>query len=372
MSQMKTSRLGRGLSALLGDVDPSVSRLQPAANEGSTGEPTLRAVQPATAGSATDNVRLMPIEHLRRNPDQPRKRFDDKDLEDLTNSVREKGLIQPILVRPIPGVPDAYQIVAGERRWRASQRAELKEVPVVIRDLNDQEVLEISIIENVQRADLNAIEEARGYKALMEQFGHTQEDIAKVIGKSRSHVANTMRLLALPPRVRDMVYEGKLSAGHARAIATAPDPETLADRFIAEGLPVREAEALARASHEEAGSDPTARGGRPSGKDPNVQALEAEVAQALGLEVDIKSKGEAGEIRIRYTQLEQLEDVCRRLKAAAVQQQPAQQSYDPAPGFVAAPDQGFQPQPAQEFSAQPQQDPSQQGGGGGFFGFGRG
>jgi ParB family chromosome partitioning protein len=363
MSQMKTSRLGRGLSALLGDVDPSVSRLQPAANEG-TAEPALRAVPTAAAGSATDNVRLMPIEHLRRNPDQPRKRFDDKDLEDLTNSIREKGLIQPILVRPIPGVPDAYQIVAGERRWRASQRAELKEVPVVVRDLNDQEVLEISIIENVQRADLNAIEEARGYKALMEQFGHTQEDIAKVIGKSRSHVANTMRLLQLPPRVRDMVYEGKLSAGHARAIATAPDPETLADRIIADGLTVREAEALARASHEEAGSDPSARGGRPSGKDANVQALEAEVAQALGLEVDIKHKGEAGEIRIRYSQLEQLEDVCRRLKAAAVQQAP-QQSYDPAPGFVAAPDQGFQPQPAQP-------DQPQQGGGGGFFGFGRG
>ena len=277
--------------------------------------PTALAAAP---GQGADNVRLLPIEFLRRNPDQPRKRFDDKDLAELTDSIREKGLIQPILVRPVPGVADAFQIVAGERRWRASQRAELKEVPVVIRDLDDQEVLEISIIENVQRADLNAIEEARGYKALMEQFGHTQEDIAKVIGKSRSHVANTMRLLALPPRVRDMVYEGKLSAGHARAIAAAPDPEALADRILEAGLTVREAETLARQAHEEAGGDVGGRGGRPSGKDANTVALEAEIAETLGLDVDIRHKGGegGGEVRIRYARLEQLEDVCRRLKAA--------------------------------------------------------
>jgi ParB family chromosome partitioning protein len=366
---MKTSRLGRGLSALLGDVDPSVARAAPPA--ANADQPALRAVPSGGASNSMDNVRMMPIEHLRRNPDQPRKRFDDKDLEDLTNSIREKGLIQPILVRPIPGVANAYQIVAGERRWRASQRAELKDVPVVVRDLNDQEVLEISIIENVQRADLNAIEEARGYKALMEQFGHTQEDIAKVIGKSRSHVANTMRLLALPPRVRDMVYEGKLSAGHARAIATAPDPESLADRILEAGLTVREAEALARQAHEDSGAETGSRGGRPSGKDSNVTALEAAVAQALGLEVDIRHKGEAGEIRIRYAQLEQLEDVCRRLKAQGVQAAPAQ---DPAPGFVPvqnpAPDQGVAPQPVQDFNAQQPQNAPQQGGGG-FFGLGR-
>jgi ParB family chromosome partitioning protein len=317
MSQMKTSRLGRGLSALLGDADPSTPRAEPAAPAAeaaaASGEPALRAVP----SEALDNVRLLPIEHLRRNPDQPRKRFDDKDLQELTDSIRQKGLIQPILVRPIHGTPNAYQIVAGERRWRASQRAELKEVPVVVRDLNDQEVLEISIIENVQRADLNAIEEARGYKALMEQFGHTQEDIAKVIGKSRSHVANTLRLLALPPRVRDMVYEGKLSAGHARAIASAPDPEALADRIIEAGLTVREAEALARQAHEDAGTEAGSRGGRPSMKDSNVLALEAEVTATLGLEVDIRHKADGGgEVRIRYSQLSQLEDVCRRLKAA--------------------------------------------------------
>lgn len=321
MSQAKpTSRLGRGLSALLGDVDPSVARAttpSEPSNDAKPDQPGPRPVAAAPSSDAGEGARMMPLERLRRNPDQPRKRFDDKDLQELTDSVREKGLIQPILVRPIPGVADAYQIVAGERRWRAAQRAELKEVPVVIRELNDQEVLEISIIENVQRADLNAIEEARGYKALMEQFGHTQEDIAKVIGKSRSHVANTMRLLALPPRVRDMVYEGKLSAGHARAIAAAPDPEALADRILEAGLTVREAEALARQAHEESGGEPGARGGRPSGKDSNTLALEKEVGEALGLEVDIRAKGEAGEIRIRFGQLEQLEEVCRRLKVAS-------------------------------------------------------
>jgi ParB family chromosome partitioning protein len=332
MSQMKTSRLGRGLSALLGDADPSTSRVDPAAPASGaaaqSGEPALRAVP----NEVPDNVRLVPLEQLRRNPDQPRKRFDDKDLEELTNSVKQKGLIQPILVRPIPGTPNAYQIVAGERRWRASQRAELKEVPVVVRELNDQEVLEISIIENVQRADLNAIEEARGYKALMEQFGHTQEDIAKVIGKSRSHVANTLRLLALPPRVRDMVYEGKLSAGHARAIASAPDPEALADRIIEAGLTVREAEALARQAHEESGAEAGSRGGRPPGKDSNVLALEAEVTASLGLEVDIRHKSDgAGEVKIRYSQLSQLEDVCRRLKAANA---PAPSPAPPQPPTV--------------------------------------
>lgn len=323
MAQAKpASRLGRGLSALLGDIDPSVARanaevrsVDPVLNVPLTEEGGPR---PAAPAAASDGMLMMPLERLRRNPDQPRKRFDDKELQELTDSLRQIGLIQPILVRPIPGVADTYQIVAGERRWRAAQRAELREVPVVIRELNDQEVLEISIIENVQRADLNAIEEARGYKALMEQFGHTQEDIAKVIGKSRSHVANTLRLLALPPRVRDMVYEGKLSAGHARAIATAPDPEALADRILEAGLTVREAESLARQAHEESGAEPGARGGRPSSKGSNTLALENEVAEALGLEVDIRHKGEAGgEIRIRYGQLEQLEEVCRRLKAAS-------------------------------------------------------
>jgi ParB family chromosome partitioning protein len=333
MSQMKTSRLGRGLSALLGDADPASARPAPAAEAAAaaaqSGEPALRAVPSETP----DNVRLIPIEHLRRNPDQPRKRFDDKDLQELTDSIRQKGLIQPILVRPIPGTPDAFQIVAGERRWRASQRAELKDVPVVIRDLNDQEVLEISIIENVQRADLNAIEEARGYKALMEQFGHTQEDIAKVIGKSRSHVANTLRLLALPPRVRDMVYEGKLSAGHARAIASAPNPEALADRIIEAGLTVREAEALARQAHEDSGAEAGSRGGRPSAKDSNVFALEAEVTASLGLEVDIRHKGDgSGEVKIRYSQLSQLEDVCRRLKAAHAPATPPSTPQQPSVG----------------------------------------
>ncbi|MGD2134187.1 MAG: ParB/RepB/Spo0J family partition protein [Maricaulaceae bacterium] len=279
----------------------------------------MTRLEPAKSGAPAEGAKIVPLEKLRRNPDQPRKRFDDKDLQELTDSIKEKGLIQPILVRPIKGL-DAYQIVAGERRWRAAQRAELRDVPVVVRELDDQEVLEISIIENVQRADLNAIEEARGYRALMDEFGHTQEDIAKVIGKSRSHVANTMRLLALPPRVRDMVYEGKLSAGHARAIATAPNAESLADKILEAGLTVREAENLARQAHEEAGGDSGGRGGRPSSKDSSTVALESSVAEALGLEVDIRHRGDAGgEIRIRYATLEQLEDVCRRLQAGAPQ-----------------------------------------------------
>jgi ParB family chromosome partitioning protein len=303
------ARLGRGLSALLGDVDPTQSERMREAGE--PPEPANRD----DGGAVLEGSRTVPIGQLHRNPDQPRKRFDETELDELANSIKGRGLLQPILVRPIPGEKDAFQIVAGERRWRASQKAGLHEVPIVVRNLSDQEVVEIAIIENVQRADLNPIEEARGYQALIDQFGHTQEEIAKAIGKSRSHVANTLRLLALPPRVRDLLYDEKLSAGHARAIASAPDPENLAAQIVERGLTVRQAEDLARVAHEVAGT--IRAGGRPSTKDADTIAMEKDVAAALGLDVDIRHKGEAGEIRIKYSQLEQLEEVCRRLRTAS-------------------------------------------------------
>ncbi len=332
-------RLGRGLSALLGDVDPAAAnaaRDVPAAATSPASPPTEVEVAPVAAntnapsmgadpsGKATESqsggqgdasVRVVPLAALQRNPDQPRKRFDARELDELATSIKEKGLLQPILVRPLPGAQDTFQIVAGERRWRASQAAGLHQVPVLVRDLSDRAVLEISIIENVQRQDLNAIEEAKGYQALIDQFGHTQDAIAKAIGKSRSHVANTLRLLALPPRVVDMVYESRLTAGHARAIAAAPDPEALAIKILEGGLSVRDAENLARSAQERAGGG--ASSARNPAKDANTLALEKAVAEALGLDIEIKHRGEAGgEVKVRYLSLEQLEDVCRRLQRA--------------------------------------------------------
>lgn len=283
--------LGRGLSALLGEVENAPAQ----------------APSDNTAGS-----REAPIEILKRNPDQPRRTFREEDLEDLSNSIREKGVLQPILVRPAPGAPGEYQIVAGERRWRAAQRAGLRSVPIMVRELDDLAVLEIGIIENVQRADLNILEEALSYKVLMEKFERTQEAIAQTIGKSRSHVANTMRLLALPDEVQSYLVSGELSAGHARAIAAAADPVALAKQIIDGGLSVRETEALARKA-------PTAapnknKGGRPPRvKDTDTQALEADLSSVLGLDVSIDHRGSTGTLTITYATLEQLDDLCNRL-----------------------------------------------------------
>jgi ParB family chromosome partitioning protein len=283
--------LGRGLSALLGEVEAA----------------------PAQApGDNATGSREAPIEILKRNPDQPRRTFREEDLEDLSNSIREKGVLQPILVRPAPGAPGEYQIVAGERRWRAAQRAGLRTVPIMVRELDDLAVLEIGIIENVQRADLNILEEALSYKVLMEKFERTQENIAQTIGKSRSHVANTMRLLALPDEVQSYLVSGELSAGHARAIAAAADPVALAKQIIEGGLSVRETEALARKA-------PTAtpsknKGGRPPRvKDTDTQALEADLSSVLGLDVSIDHRGATGTLTITYATLEQLDDLCNRL-----------------------------------------------------------
>ena len=290
--------LGRGLSALLDEAEAPVSV-----------EPT------AAPAAAAGGPLLTPIELLRRNPDQPRKVFRDEELGDLEESIRTKGINQPILVRPAPGTPGEYQIVAGERRWRAAQRVGLRTVPVLVRELDDLEVLELAIIENVQRTDLNPIEEAAGYRTLIDRFGRTQDAVAKVVGKSRSHVANLLRLLALPEDVRDHLSAGRLSAGHARAIATAPDPSALAKAIVDGGLSVRDAEALGRRASERAEQGPASAkpARRTRGKDADTKALEQDLGEVLGLDVQIDDRGGKGELRIRYATLEQLDDLCRRL-----------------------------------------------------------
>ena len=290
--------LGRGLSALLGEVDAPAD--------------DARTEDRATAG------REVPIELLRRNPDQPRRSFSDEELEELSNSIREKGVLQPLLVRPAPGAPGEYQIVAGERRWRASQQAGLRSVPVVIRtDLDDLDVLEIGIIENVQRQDLKPLEEAQAYKALITRFGRTQDDVARTVGKSRSHVANMLRLLALPSGVLTALDEGRISAGHARAIANAPDPEQLAQTILEKDLSVRQTEALARAVNREtprSGQAPEIKSA-PARKPSDTRALEQDLSENLGLIVVINDKDGRGDVRISYQTLEQLDGICQRLSA---------------------------------------------------------
>jgi ParB family chromosome partitioning protein len=275
------------------------------------GEQAAEAV-PVDGSAAPAGVHLAPIESLKPNPDQPRKIFDRDDLEELAASIRDKGVLQPILVRTQPGEDGVWQIIAGERRWRAAQQARLTQVPIVVREMDDVEVFEVAIVENVQRADLNPLEEADAYRALMERFGRTQDAVAGVVGKSRSHVANTLRLLQLPEEVLWYVRHGQMSAGHARALVTAPDPAALADQIVKEGLNVRQAEALARRAAE--GPKPVPAKVAPSGEGAaDVAALEQDLADALGLKVQLADKGGKGEITIRYGTLEQLDDLCRRL-----------------------------------------------------------
>ena len=279
--------LGRGLSALIGDTAEAVA-----------------ADVEARAG-----VREIPIEQLHPNPDQPRTHFSDDEIAELSASIRDKGVLQPLLVRPAPG-GGGWQIIAGERRWRASQKAGLKTIPVLVRELDDGQVLEIAIVENVQREDLNPVEEARAYRTLMERFNRTQDVVAGVVGKSRSHVANTLRLLALPDPVLDHVVAGRLSAGHARALITAPNPDELADTIIKSGLSVRQTEALARQAAE--GPKP-ARATPALDRSADTVALDQDLGDALGLKVEVRDKGGKGELVIRYGALEQLDDLCRRL-----------------------------------------------------------
>jgi len=289
--------LGRGLSALLGENEVSA---------------TLSAdPQPAARAGAPH---MAPIELLRPNPDQPRKVFSDAELDELAASIREKGVIQPLLVRPT-GAGGEYEIVAGERRWRAAQRAGARELPVVVRTLADGEVLEIGIIENVQRVDLNPIEEALAYRQLMERFGRTQDAVAEVVGKSRPHVANALRLLNLPEAVQGYVLQGQLTAGHARAVLASADPVALARQVIDQNLSVRQAEALAKkAGATSGGQGPRAKApGHTGGKDADTLALENDLSEALGLTVEILDHDGIGELRIQYATLEQLDEICRRL-----------------------------------------------------------
>ncbi len=293
MAQAKTERrgLGRGLSALMSDIDPTPARK-------------------ADAPTRKTEV-FIPVDRISPNPNQPRRNFTEDALKELAASIRQKGIIQPLILRRDPRNADGYEIVAGERRWRAAQRAQLHEVPAIVRNLDDTQVLEIAIIENIQRADLNAVEEAAGYRQLMDRFGHTQEKLAEALGKSRSHIANLLRLLTLPETVLDLLRESKLSAGHARALVTAHDPIGLAQQVVKKGLSVRQTEALARG---EAAARSTNDNGAPA-KDADTKALEKDLSAALGMPVSIKSLPGAisGAVTIRYKDLEQLDEVCRRI-----------------------------------------------------------
>lgn len=321
--------LGRGLSALLGDPFANdLSRAAPAPAEGSLGAPRL--VEPAPQPQAqpqplpelvgeppTTGAKTVPLAMVQANPGQPRTHFDEGDLRELAESIKAHGVLQPILVRPIANAPGRYEIVAGERRWRASQMLGLETIPVQIREIADGDMLEIAIIENVQRADLNPIEEALGYQALMDRFGRTQADVAEKVGKSRPHVANMLRLLHLAPDIQAMVREGKLSAGHARAILVAPDPLMLANLAIAQSLSVREIERLAQKAKEGAEPKPVPEPANLLREfDADVRALEQTLSSVLGLRVSISRKGDAsGEIRLQFERLEQLDELCRRLSA---------------------------------------------------------
>lgn len=298
------SRLGRGLAALIGDVEPSQAAAAPAA-------PRERD---RDAERVRSGARKVPIEFIRPNPRNPRRSFAEAELDELAASIRTRGLIQPIVVRPVAGKPDAYEIVAGERRWRASQRAALHEVPVVVIDVTDAQALEIAIIENVQRADLDPLEEAAGYQALLDSFGYGQDEVARTVGKSRPHVANTLRLLKLPDGVKAMITAGQLTAGHARMLVGQPDAEALARDIVARGLNVRQVEALVRERSDGPRPGPKPRSAAPQ-KDADTRAVEKRLSDALGLTVVIDHKGDGGTVHVHYRDLDQLDEVLRRLEA---------------------------------------------------------
>lgn len=278
--------LGRGLSALMADIGP------------------LDTSRPRRSDQT------IPIDKIHPNPDQPRRTFAAEPLEELSRSIREKGVIQPLILRPDPNRPGHYQIVAGERRWRAAQTAQLHEVPAIIRDFDDTEVLEVAIIENIQRADLNPLEEALGYRTLMDRFGHTQEKVAQALSKSRSHVANLLRLLTLPDDVQQMLRDGRLTAGHARALVTADAPGALARQVADKSLSVRETEELVRRGKDKPA--PVSR--RAPEKDADTAALERDLSATLGMSVRIDHKGhDGGYVSIRYNDLDQLDRICQAL-----------------------------------------------------------
>jgi ParB family chromosome partitioning protein len=294
MAHDEKSRLGRGLAALIGDVGDEAAVLD-----------------------RTRSQRRVPIEFLKPNPRNPRRNFADAELDELAASIRERGIIQPILVRTVRGAMDQYEIVAGERRWRAAQRAGLHDVPVLLLEINDREALELAIIENVQRTDLNAIEEAGGYQALMNEFDYSQDDVAKIVGKSRPHVANTLRLLKLSEPVKAYITSGQISAGHARLLVGQPNAEEFAEQIVARGLNVRQVEQMARRDGKKQVRE-LRRTGR-IGPDPDAAALEKRLGDVLGLGVRILHRVDGeGVISIRYRSLEQLDDITRRLETGPV------------------------------------------------------
>lgn len=317
MSTQKRNSLGRGLGALLGE--------ETAAYAGPDG------------GRAPKTV---PVEFLHPGGHQPRYVMDDAAIAELASSIRDRGVLQPLLVRPHPdhtghtGHPDHpahYEIVAGERRWRAAQKAQLHEVPVIIKEFTDSEALEVGLVENLQRQDLSVMEEALGYRRLLDEFRHTQENLAKAVGKSRSHVANTLRLLTLPRAVRDLIDDGSLSAGHARALVPCDDPVPLARQVVERGLSVRQTERLAKTGGTSANE--TSRKGKPA-RDPNTVALERDMSHLLGMRVEISSRATGGTLSIRYSDLDQLEDVLRRLSHAPTGPAPAATGTIPDNGPV--------------------------------------
>jgi len=295
------NRLGRGLASLIGE------------NIHQAGTPGANGVKPLPSHG---EQRMIPLDRINPSPFNPRKSFDNAELDELAASIREKGLVQPIVLRPLGAGGHHYEIVAGERRWRAAQRASLHVIPAIVRALTDQEALELAIIENVQRTDLNILEEAGGYRELIDRFGYTQDELGHIIGKSRSHLANTLRLLKLPEAVQSMIRSGDLSAGHARALVGREDAERMAKDIVEKGMNVRDVEAMVQGKKDGAGAK--ARAATPGlQKDADTRAAERDMADALGLAVEIApGKGEAGEIIIRYRSLEQFETVRKKLTAA--------------------------------------------------------
>ncbi|TMJ90009.1 MAG: ParB/RepB/Spo0J family partition protein [Alphaproteobacteria bacterium] len=288
MADEGRSRLGRGLAALMGDV----------------------GAETATTPERARNQRRVPIEYLRPNPRNPRRNYADTELDELAASIKQHGIIQPVVVRALRGVKDAYEIIAGERRWRAAQRAALHDIPIVPVEASDSEALELAIIENVQRSDLNPLEEAGGYQALASDYGHSHEEIARIVGKSRSHVTNTLRLLKLPEPVKAYIHAGKITAGAARMLIGASDPEEMAREIVDRGLNVRQVEALAK----DRGSAKSRAAKTRAMKTADTIALERRVSDALGLAVVIDHRGDAGVLRIHYSNLDQLDGVLRRLE----------------------------------------------------------
>lgn len=296
----KQKRLGKGLSALIGEVEGvGLGEAKPVSEGGKAGGP----------------VAEFKVKDIRPNPAQPRRTFSETELEELAASIKSRGVLQPILLRPDPDAPNRYQIVAGERRWRAAQRAGLETIPAVVRDLDELQLLEVGIIENVQREDLNPLEEAEAYGALIKRFGRTQESLAESVGKSRAHIANTLRLLNLGETAREHLRQGRISAGHARAALGAEDPDPILDMAVAKGMSVRDVEALVRRLRDGGSLDTVAKKIHAADKDVDTEALESDLARVLGLKVDIRQGSTGGELRIKYRDLEQLDELCRRLTA---------------------------------------------------------